>query len=471
MKWLIFAGALLLVYPASILLRRNARARPIACFLIGLFPFVDLGFFDINFLVHAQYRGDARGFEVTLLDLLLLAVFLSQPRRRLASPFLAARCAYFLAALVSVAAAAEPLFAWFSVWSLVRMYFAFEVVYQACRSNRLVAALLAGLAVGVTCQFGLALAQRYLLGIHQTRGFFAHQNSLGSALILVTPPLFALVLARWGGWLYRIAVIGAAASIVMSLSRGALAIFAFQSAAMALLSLMRSRTSWKVAVLSIGLLGSGAIGLKAADTIVDRFTHAPPGSGETRSVMNAASSAMLSDHPLGIGINQYSLVVTRDAYFERASTARERPRHPLDEKLLYGGIVHNIYWLTAAELGYPGILAFGWLLLSPLCMANWHGWHTRNDVRGDLLLGMGIGLFGLYLHGILEWTFRQTQIAYLFWIATATTASLVRVRAPGPLVATRLRRDAARSGTGGPNGSRPSGRTDSGSRSAPALGR
>lgn len=440
MKWSIFLAALLLVYPAGILLRRNPQLRMVASFLIGIFPFVGLGFFDINFLVDADYRGDARGFEVTLLDLLLLAVYLSQPRRRISSPFLAARCAYFVVALLSVAAAVEPLFAWFSVWSLVRMYFAFEVVYQTCRSTRLASALLAGLAVGVASQFGLALAQRYLFGAYQSRGFFAHQNSLGSALILVTPTLFALVLARWGGWLYRIAVTGAVLAIVMSLSRGSMAIFSLQLALMAVVSLMRSPTSWKVVILSIGLLGAGGAVLKASDTIVDRFTHAPPESGETRSIMNAASSAMLSDHPLGIGINQYSVVGVRGAYFKRAAEDRSGPRNPSGEAPQYGGIVHNIYWLTAAELGYVGFLAFAWLLLSPLCLAFWHGWRTHNDIRGDLLLGISVGLLGLYLHGTLEWTFRQTQISYLFWTMAAIAAALPRERESMSLVAPHLRR-------------------------------
>lgn len=424
MKWMAFVGALLAVYPFGLLLRRSPQLRLHLWTLVGLLPFVGLGiFFDINVLSYELYRGDSRGFEITVIDLLVLALYVALPKRRFDSPYRAARYLYLFAALLSVTQAPEPMFSWFSIWKLLRMYVFLAIVSRACQDARVPRALLKGMALGVLCQLPMVFYQRYLLGVHQTTGFFAHQNGLGTAVNIMVPILLALVLARSRQWLYPAALLAGAVTIVMSLSRGAMANFVFVSWLMFGLSVSRKLTPRKLFVALVCATLVGGILLKAGDTIVDRFLYAPRASGEGRQIFEAASAAMLADHPLGIGINQYSLVVTQHGYWDRSAADAGST---IPETGTYGGIVHNIYWLSASEMGYLGIFAFGWLLIGPLYLALGNGWRARHDLRGHVLLGLGTGLVGLYLHGFLEWTMRLTSISYLFWLVAALVAALAQ---------------------------------------------
>ena len=187
-----------------------------------------------------------------------------------------------------------------------------------------------------------------------------------------------------------------------------MATFVVTSALMYLLSAARRLTLRKFAVALLGILFVGLLLLKAADTIARRFETAPEESALARVEFNAAAERMLDASPLGVGINQFSLALGSD------------PRGP------GSGIVHNIYWLTAAELGYFGFAAFVALLLGPFLQALRYGWRTRGDARGDELLGFAVGLLAMYAQGWLEWAWRQTPLSYLFWLVVALVGSTVR---------------------------------------------
>lgn len=167
-------------------------------------------------------------------------------------------------------------------------------------------------------------------------------------------------------------------------------------------------------------LGGAAVGvalvLRAWDTIVDRFLHAPKESAEGRVQFEAAASMMLGDNPLG---------GRRERLLPRPRGGRARAKVGV-----FGydatGIVHNIYWLTAAEVGYLGFLAFVAVLASPILTAFLGAVRARGDVRGDVLLGLGIGLVLIELQGKFEWALRQTTLSYLLWTLAGVIAALAR---------------------------------------------
>lgn len=415
MKWLVFCVALLGVYPLGRWMAKRPDARTLVWLLIGFLPFYGLDSLDINVVSFEHYRGDARGIEITLVDLLVLALAVGLPRGR-SAPYLATRTLYFVLVSVSVLYAAEPLYASFSVWKLGRMYLLFAVVNRGCRaSERTAPTLLTGMCLGIGWELVLVLQQRYLLGMHQAMGSLPHQNTLGMALNLLLPAVFAIVLtggprARRAMW-----VLGAGAlCIVMTLSRGAMAAFALGSGVVLFCSIVR-RPSWHKIRIAMGMaLSAAAVFAKAGDTIVDRFLNAPKTSGEGRHMFEDAAHLMVSEHPLGVGINNFSWFCDAGGYSLRVGL-------PAIDR---GGIVHNVYWLTAAELGYLGLGAFALLLLRPTCSALYYGLSHRADVRGDVLLGLGIGLLLMHAQGTLEWAARQTTLSYLFWIVAAVVASL-----------------------------------------------
>ncbi|MCX5744227.1 MAG: hypothetical protein NT062_17190 [Proteobacteria bacterium] len=118
-------------------------------------------------------------------------------------------------------------------------------------------------------------------------------------------------------------------------------------------------TRRKLVVLALILLASSVVLAKALDSLIERFTEAPEASVHGRVLFEASAHAMLGDHPLGIGLNQFSWVQAHDGYADALAI----PEIDRD------GIVHNIYRLTQAELGWPGIVVFMGLLASPMLRA------------------------------------------------------------------------------------------------------
>jgi hypothetical protein len=94
------------------------------------------------------------------------------------------------------------------------------------------------------------------------------------------------------------------------------------------------------------------------------------------------------------------------------------------------GIVHNVYRLTAAEVGYLGIGAYVLVLAAPLVTALRAAAGRGRNVRRDVLFGFAIGLSVLYAQGMLEWALRQTALSYLFWIIAAMIVGISRSLRP-----------------------------------------
>jgi O-antigen ligase len=236
------------------------------------------------------------------------------------------------------------------------------------------------------------------------------------AVNLVWPISVALLLAGQGGRLAAASVLAAAVCVVLSLSRGSLAMFIGAMAFVFLGSLVRRMTSRKVWV-ALALAAGGVVFIaKSYDTIIERFLTAPEASVRARDRFKAAAAAMLREHPTGIGINQFSYVLKNEGYADEL----DMPEMDRD------GLAHHIYWLTLAEMGWAGLLAYLLLIVRPLWDALRGALRRGNGIRGDVLLGCAAGMTVMAIHGTAEWVARQTRVTYLFWIVVGLTAALYR---------------------------------------------
>lgn len=416
MKYVVFVLALVGCFPFGAWLAKRPDVRLWLWTAIGFLPFYGLDSVDINLVSYEQYRGDSRGIEITLVDLFVLSLALALPKARSPMPYKIPVVAYAVVAGASVLWAREPLFATFSVWKLLRMVGLLRVVSRGCEDDAVPPAILRGMAFGLLYELYLALQQRYVHHHHQVSGNFAHQNTFGMAVNLIVPSVIAMKLAGQGRRLALAVIASGAMSVVLTLSRGAMTMFLIGATSVFLVSTARRPTAAKIRAGLLGAVIGTALVLRAWDTIVDRFLHAPKESAEGRVQFEAAASLMLGDHPLGVGINGFSLALGDGGYGARVG--------------VFGydatGIVHNIYWLTAAEIGYLGFLAFVAVLASPIFTAFRGAAHARGDVRGDILLGLGVGLCLMDFQGKLEWAFRQTTLSYLFWTLAGVIAGLAR---------------------------------------------
>ena len=64
------------------------------------------------------------------------------------------------------------------------------------------------------------------------------------------------------------------------------------------------------------------------------------------------------------------------------------------------------------------------MLLQPLIVALRCGWRSRNDRRGDLMLGLGTALLIVYVHFYFEWIFVTLQAQYMFAMDAGMVAGL-----------------------------------------------
>ena len=75
-KYEIFFLALFLIVPMLVLITlKNRRLIKILMAMVIVFTLFLQQFFDINFISMEGYRGTVRGFEVTVVDLIILVLF------------------------------------------------------------------------------------------------------------------------------------------------------------------------------------------------------------------------------------------------------------------------------------------------------------------------------------------------------------------------------------------------------------
>jgi O-antigen ligase len=369
----------------------------------------------VNLLSDETYRGDARGFELTSVDLLALALFIAARLRRAPpSPraFVIPRVAYAVAVALSVFASPDALRSMFGVWKLARMYFLFAVLAAELVELPMVLAAVQGLSVGVLIEGGLALHQRYFEHTMRVMGSQSHPNSLAMLVNLIAPIGFALFLAGYGRWLAASVFVIAGVCDILTLSRGGMLMFVLGTGLVAIASIARAPT-WRKARILTGLAAASSVVLAwSARTILLRFRTAPVESVHARELFVAAAQRMADGHPLGVGINMYSQVLGNAEY----SAVLGIDRWDRD------GIAHHIYWLTAAETGYVGVAAFV-LLLGAVYVGAIRA-AIRPGVRGEIGLGVVVGLTLTYLQGTAEWIFRQTTMSYAFWLVAAIVVGL-----------------------------------------------
>jgi len=418
LKWVALIIAFAAVKPLSEWLRRNPDRAPRIWMLVGFFPFV---LTNLHFYVAvdswAEWIGYVHGAEISLLDVLAVALYLSLPASRDGLPFRLSMALYFVAVLFSALQAELPVASLLYSWQLARMFLIYAVVTRGTAADpRVAPALLTGMAAGIFIEAGVAVWERFVLGILQARGTLEHQNTLGLMSHLVVLPFFALLLARRRGWMPPAVLAAGLAIEVLTASRATLGLAGVGYLMIFLASALRGWSARKAAVLCIGLAGIAIVTPMALSAFAQRGQASLESSDDERVALESAAAAMVSDHPWGVGANHFVFVANAHGYFERAGVLWNS----------YAANVHNMYWLVTAETGYLGLVTLLFLLFRPLCVALICGWRYRGDERGDLLLGLGVALLVVYIHSSLEWILVSFEPQYLLSIEIGLVGGLAQ---------------------------------------------
>ena len=418
-KWTVVVVAVLASYPAGRWLRDRPALRLQLCTFVGVLPFIPG--LDMALISFGPRPGDTYGIEVALVDWLALSLLLSTKPAERPLPYRFALSVYFLVVIVSITQARWTLHAAGYVWKLCRMYLLFLAVWRAgCQDRRVPAALLRGMTFGVLCEGAVAAWQHFGLGIKQAVGSFSHQNTLGMLTNLIVMVPIARILAGPTSLLTKLVPVAAVLAALFTVSRGTLLFLGIGTTLVFVGSLLREVTPRKAWIALFGLTLAAVLVPMALTVIESRKAEDRAGSMETRGLLENAASAMLQDHPLGVGPNHYPVELVLGGYGQRAEVSW----------FMRASIVHSVYWLTAAELGYAGVIALLVLFVAPLSSALLNGLRRGQGRRSDVLLGLGAGLTTLYAHSIFEWTWRLTEVSYAYFMTIAMIAVLARQRRP-----------------------------------------
>ncbi|MBB6468480.1 O-antigen ligase [Aminobacter lissarensis] len=444
MKFGVLFLALLAIFPLGLLLRSTPVLRKPFWIGFGALPFfaAAIPLFDVGLLSWAgRWVGFVYGLQISIVDILAASALFAMPRGKLPLwcklPFLF----YILAAALSLLQAAEPVAASFGVLQFARIFLVMVVVARASTSDPEVPLLmLKGMAIGIAAHFVAVLYQRFQLHLPQTMGLFIHQNTLGMAAHFVLFPHLALLLAGYRNVRYLVTtVVATIVVVVFTASRAAVGFSVIGLGTLFVTQALAGLTQRKMAVGFAALASLLIVAPLAISTFSNRFELNPLGESQydERAAFNRAASFILDDHPLGVGINHYVHVARDLGYSERAGVIGFEGNR--------NNIVHNAYWLTAAEAGYPGVLAFCVMLIVPLFVAWRTGWRMRHTLEGNLLLGFGVTLLVVYLHSFYEWVIFAREIQYLLTMTMGMVFGIaLRLRAPAaegnplPMKAMRL---------------------------------
>lgn len=390
---------------------------------------------SINFISLETYRGPDRGFEVTLTDLIALALaaalVIRQPGGIRWLPYNTLWMAgFFAVGLLATLAAPWPLLGWFTLFKLAKAYLIFWVVANAIRTGVPAEAVWYGMAAIAAFLTVLAVKEKYLDHLYRINGPFDHSNSVPLFVNLILPALLFWSLA--GRHLPQrlargavVASLGLAFAVVATMSRAGIALMGLGLFGALVLANRRAASRRVTATTVLVAIAVALGGSMAADSLLDRVKNAPESSEQARDEFNHAADLMLEDHVLGVGLNQFSRVLS--------TVPRYRDNLVVMANEEQGGVAHHIYRLTAAELGWPGLLLFLVVIGRFLWLAVHHGWRSRS-LEGSLLACLAIGFVTLHLSGLLEWGFRITPIFYLFLALSGFAVALAELasRPAGP---------------------------------------
>jgi len=451
-KDLIGLALVLAALPASMVVNCFSRtAREVSFFLIAALAPVSHKL-SIDFFSHYWYRGTTRGMEISVVDVLaagLLAGAWLDARRRGIRPrwpgSLGLMALFFGYACVSVICFSEPrIYGTFELFQMLRGVLMFLAAAWFVEGPRELALLVLAIASAVWFEAAMGFRQRVLQGMFRVPGSLMDANSLSMYLCTVTPLLVAAATSTLPAWLRRFsgaAVLAAAATIFLTISRAGVPIFALVVLGTAAWCVSWRITPGKIAVAGLITLGVAGLVAKSWNQLSARYVNNPlsaeyldPNQYESRGYFLRLGKIIVDDRFWGVGLNNWSYWVSKkygaelNTPYEDYDDLAYTPDKSSLSSLSYAAPAHNLAALTAGELGVPGLMLFMLLWLRWFQMGA--GFFRR---RGpDLVRRLGIGICfcacGIFLQSITEWTFRQAQIFLTFHILIGTLASLRHLR-------------------------------------------
>lgn len=378
-----------------------------------------------------DYRGHARGFhfyfaEVAAIALIVAGALNRQTKFRLFPPGLWIYLLYCTLGFVSLFNAPAPLHVFEAAIKAFKIALVFVAAWSFFRDEEDIHFFLKTMTWTMTWEMVVVLKMKYVDGIYQVWGTFEHQN----ALCMFATMIGLVLLAAGAGPKHRSAnlylwgFLTCAVIVESTLSRGGIVIFGLGTVVIMLLSLWDKITMRRVLVIS-GMCLIGALGLALTiNTIIARFNDKfNVDSNATRDLLNTASRKMLADHPLGIGWNNYALVINPPWHY---GDHIDKWQLEHNSGIIKGakGISESHYYLLLAENGYEGLISY-LLFIALFLFWNIRGaWTFRHSTLGCISFGILVGCTMNYAQSTLERCLTQPRNMILWMILLGLTSKV-----------------------------------------------
>jgi O-antigen ligase/polysaccharide polymerase Wzy-like membrane protein len=428
----------------------SIRAREAAFFLMIAATVVS-DRLDINFLSHFWYRGATRGIEISFVDILALSLLVSSflfPRRgdaRWRWPAgLGLMLLFFLYASASVLGSDPKIFGLFELSKMARGLIFFLAAAAFVRSDRELAILVLALSCAVCLEGVMSIRQRWLLKLDRVAGSLDHANSLSMYLCLTGSIFVAAIhstLPRFVRRFAGVALAFAALSIVLTLSRAGIPIFALVTLGTAAMCASLRFTFKRLALAVVIAAGIAGLTAKFWGDIEERYTEATLSDEylnqnlvESRGYYLRVARVIIEDRFFGVGLNNWSYWVSKRYGAELNTPYSNYDDIPPglantdDNNMNFAAPAHNLTALTVGELGVPGALLFLLLWLRWFQLGFPFLWKRNPAPARQIAVGIFFAVLGVFLQSITEWTFRQTPIYLTFHAFLGVLARLHAAR-------------------------------------------
>lgn len=393
------------------LVKGSLRSRRAAWFLLGLMPFtIGAWHLDVSIISWGMWPGYVKGMIVSLLDALALAIACTvRDPVRTTRPLLWPYLAFLAGSAVSIAFATPAMASFFFTWQLARAILLFVAVSKVTSRPEGTRYVVAGLAAGIAFQAAFSIRER-LGGVTQASGTLGHQNLLGLCTHFALMFSIAAILAGDRRWIVKFGALGGIIAVVLTGSRATTGLAAIGVVVLVLLSLLRRTSALKIRVALAGSMALLIAAPLAFVTLHTRYGSASiEGSDEERVAFERAARAMWSDHPMGVGANQYVVVANAKGYSARAGVIWNWTSRSAN--------VHNTYLLLGAETGFLGVGTFLLLLVAAIVRGTRVAWARPRSPNGEYALAAVVALIVVAVHCLYEWVFVTWVAQYLFAIA------------------------------------------------------
>jgi O-antigen ligase len=381
---------------------------------------------DVN-LFKIDEIEDPSGFNlsltfVTAAMLIVYDQFSDQRERSVFTlPFAIPLLALFISAVVSVIYGGSEMLGWYSVWSFFcSIVVAYAVASHFADRERLLS-LVTGIAAGILFT-GLAAASQYLIEFPTNLDFFGtgtegemsgtQSEELSRVpAFLRTPTEMAWVISslmpiaiaallshdkgirNWRQALVSAAIGAGIVAVILSLARGSWIATVVSVPIVFGLGWLRlsarEKRGYLLSTIAVVLFGA-IVFLPLAPRVYDRLTADDSGSAMIRLPLMETALRMIEDNAIvGVGLNGYRANMTR---YDETQIFVSR---------VFPNPVHNVFAHVTAEIGIPGGIFFG-LLIVAASFEAFRALGSRDRLVFAVALGILAGLVAFVMSAIKE---------------------------------------------------------------------